>query len=111
MALEAVLGRLVKQMRGLATSSRHSMAAIEMAIRLAWWGERLARVVRCLVAGMGARPCGPLPMPIRLAGRRSKRMGDPKYMKRISAVKSYDVLTATAIKGCGPEDWPVSWQD
>lgn len=37
-----------------------------------------------------------------------KRMGDPKYIDNsYQKFKSYDVLAATALKGCGPAEWPA----
>lgn len=37
-----------------------------------------------------------------------KRMGEPKYIDNSGPkAKSYDVLAATAQKGCGPPEWPA----
>jgi hypothetical protein len=37
-----------------------------------------------------------------------KRMGEPKYIDNSGPkAKSYDVLAATAQKGCGPSEWPA----
>lgn len=37
-----------------------------------------------------------------------KRMGDSKYVDNSGPkAKSYDVLAATAIRGCGPAEWPA----